>query len=149
MAGGRRGRLRAHGAAGSLGVALRLPATAESVPLARARVVELVDALGLGDEVRDAVALATTEAAANVVTHAYVGSDADDQVVEVEAWPEQGRLRVVVRDYGGGMRPRADSPGLGLGLSLIGAFADEFEVRTGEAEPASTEIVMLFAERPR
>jgi serine phosphatase RsbU (regulator of sigma subunit)/anti-sigma regulatory factor (Ser/Thr protein kinase) len=133
--------------AGSLGVALRLPAVAESVPAARARVVELVEALGLGDELRDAVALATTEAAANVVTHAYVGSGAEDQVLEVDAWPEQGRLRVVVRDYGGGMRPRADSPGLGLGLGLIGTFADEFEVRTTDAEAGSTEIVMLFADR--
>jgi serine phosphatase RsbU (regulator of sigma subunit)/anti-sigma regulatory factor (Ser/Thr protein kinase) len=135
--------------AGSLGVSLRLPATTESVPLARARVVELVEALGLDQEVRDAVALATTEAAANAVTHAYVGSPVEDQVVEIDAWPEQGRLRVVVRDYGGGMRPRADSPGLGLGLSLIGAFADEFEVRTGDAEAGSTEVVMLFADRSR
>jgi anti-sigma regulatory factor (Ser/Thr protein kinase) len=39
-------------------------------------------------------------------------------------------VEVVVNDDGMGMSPRDDSPGLGLGLSLISRLADQTEYRT-------------------
>ncbi|HEX2102068.1 MAG TPA: ATP-binding protein [Solirubrobacteraceae bacterium] len=50
---------------------------------------------------------------------------------------------VVVRDDGIGMSPRGDSPGVGLGLSLIERLADE----TGHRRPsegAGFELWMRF-----
>jgi serine/threonine-protein kinase RsbW len=72
----------------------------------------------------DAIALAVSEAATNVVVHAYrdrrhpgtftLGLDVDD-----------GSLVVDVRDDGLGMAPRHDSPGLGLGLVIIANVTDD------------------------
>jgi anti-sigma regulatory factor (Ser/Thr protein kinase) len=48
--------------------------------------------------------------------------------MRVVACAEPNRLVVVVRDYGCGMSPRLDSPGLGMGLAIIGRLADEVNV---------------------
>jgi anti-sigma regulatory factor (Ser/Thr protein kinase) len=71
----------------------------------------------------DAIALAVSEAATNVVMHAYrdrnqpgaftLGLDLDD-----------GSLMVDVRDEGIGLGPRDDSPGLGFGLPIIANVTD-------------------------
>ena len=89
---------------------------------------------------RFAVALALTEAATNVVVHAYRGGEAGD--VRVVACAEPERLVVVVRDYGCGMRPRHDSPGLGMGLSLIGHLATHFNVEAPDGD--GTRVRMHF-----
>jgi serine/threonine-protein kinase RsbW len=83
--------------------------------------------LGAGDAVRDAVMLAVSEALTNVVVHAYVDRDPGPMIVQ--AWPdEDGHLRVLICDEGRGMVPRTDSPGLGVGLSLMAQTADEVRV---------------------
>ena len=41
------------------------------------------------------------------------------------------------------MKPRVDSPGLGLGLPLIGDLTSDFAVR-GRADGAGTELAMRF-----
>jgi serine/threonine-protein kinase RsbW len=51
-------------------------------------------------------------------------------------------LRVVVVDRGRGILPRADSPGLGLGLPLIATLAESLELGTGDKE--ETEVRMTF-----
>ena len=51
-------------------------------------------------------------------------------------------LRVTVCDEGIGMRPRLDSPGLGLGLSLIARVSDRFELT--EMRPG-VRVCMAFA----
>lgn len=88
----------------------------------------------------DAVALALTEAATNVIVHAYRDGACGD--VRVVACAEPGRLVVVVRDYGCGMRPRHDSPGLGVGLSLIGHLASHFDVEAPDGD--GTRLRMHF-----
>lgn len=88
----------------------------------------------------DAVALALTEAATNVVVHAYRDGECGD--VRVVACAEPERLVVVVRDYGYGMRPRHDSPGLGMGLPLIGHLTSHFNVEAPEGE--GTRLRMHF-----
>jgi serine/threonine-protein kinase RsbW/stage II sporulation protein AB (anti-sigma F factor) len=62
--------------------------------------------------------------------------------MRIVACDRPDRLVVVVRDYGGGMRPRPDSPGLGLGLPLISSMADELQIEA--AEGAGTLLRMHF-----
>jgi len=90
--------------------------------------------------VLDAVRLAVSEAVSNVVVHGYRELPRGAFTLAVET--ESGALRVVVRDSGCGMQPRADSPGAGLGLPLIARIADSFSVT---APPdGGTEICMTF-----
>jgi serine/threonine-protein kinase RsbW len=88
----------------------------------------------------DAVALAVTEAVTNAVLHAYRYEDQGD--VRIVACVEPERLVVVVRDYGCGMGPRHDSPGLGIGLSTIGHLAGEFSIEAPDGE--GTRLRMHF-----
>jgi serine/threonine-protein kinase RsbW/stage II sporulation protein AB (anti-sigma F factor) len=74
----------------------------------------------------DDVALAVTEAATNAVIHAYRDGASGDMRVVACARPDG--LVVVVRDYGCGMQPNPNSPGPGLGLSVIGAVAREMNI---------------------
>ncbi len=52
-------------------------------------------------------------------------------------------LDVSIRDRGVGLSPRVDSPGLGLGLSLMAHETEQFE--TGAAPQGGTEVVLRFA----
>jgi anti-sigma regulatory factor (Ser/Thr protein kinase) len=71
----------------------------------------------------EAVQLGVSEAVTNVVMHAYSDAAAPGPV-EVAAALAAGELWVIVADAGSGLRPRRDSPGLGLGLGLIAQVSD-------------------------
>ena len=77
------------------------------------------------------VALAVSEAITNAVVHAYRDESAGP--VRVVACAEPRRLVVVVRDHGCGMSPNPGSPGLGLGLSVIGRLAAELNIERPDA----------------
>jgi anti-sigma regulatory factor (Ser/Thr protein kinase) len=94
----------------------------------RAAVVDF--AQGLGFEDTGQIALAVSEALTNVVIHAYRDREVGD--VRIVACDEPDRLVVVVRDYGAGMLPRADSPGLGLGLPLISSMTDALQIEAAD-----------------
>jgi serine/threonine-protein kinase RsbW len=72
-----------------------------------------------------------TEAAMNVVVHAY--PEGDPGLLSVEAVTEDDGLTVEVRDYGMGIRPRPDAtrPSLRIGLTLIAALSSSFEISGG------------------
>jgi serine/threonine-protein kinase RsbW/stage II sporulation protein AB (anti-sigma F factor) len=93
---------------------------------------------GLGD-----VDLAVTEAATNVVVHAYRDRAAADGpgVLHLTVRLEDGFLHVSVADDGVGLSPRRDSPGLGFGLGLIAKAADELEI---EQISPGTRLTMRF-----
>jgi anti-sigma regulatory factor (Ser/Thr protein kinase) len=80
-----------------------------------------------------------TEACTNVVIHAYPDSEGP---MEIDAAVDDRRLSITVRDEGRGILPRADSPGLGLGLPLIATLAESLELGKGQDE--STEVRMTF-----
>lgn len=103
---------------------LRLDAVPKSVAEVRARIGDFVERHGLADA-RD-VALAVTEAATNAVLHAYRGEKTGR--MRVVACARRSGLVVVVRDYGCGMAPNPNSPGSGLGLSVIGALVAEMNI---------------------
>ncbi len=132
------------------GLLLRLPALPESVPRARHAVRELCARLGVDPVVASDVELAVTEACSNVVLHAYPASG-EAGGLELLADLREGELEVVVRDQGIGVERRADSPGLGIGLTLIRKVASRMEVR-GPDDRRWTEVAMWFppqGRRPR
>ena len=112
------------------GLKITLPARAENVTLVRHALAGLAESLGMAEEAVADLKTVVTEACMNVVVHAY--PDADGPLV-VEAMQEGGDLEVVVRDFGGGIRPRADveRSSLRLGLSLIAALSSSFEISGG------------------
>jgi anti-sigma regulatory factor (Ser/Thr protein kinase) len=118
---------------------LTLPARAENVAVVRHAFGGLGDALDIDDQVLADVKLAVTEACTNVVVHAYPGGDGP---MEITAAIRDGRLAIAVRDEGRGMLPRADSPGLGLGLPLIATLAETLELGRGADD--KTEVRMTF-----
>jgi anti-sigma regulatory factor (Ser/Thr protein kinase) len=120
---------------------LSLPARAENVAVVRHVLGGIGDALDLDHEVLADIKLAVSEACANVVVHAYAGTGPGFMDLEVST--QDHHLAVVVRDHGRGMTPRADSPGLGVGLPLIASLAETLELTNGA--DGGTEVRMTFA----
>ena len=118
---------------------LTLPARPENVAVARHAIGGFADVLDVPDQTLADVKLAVTEACTNVVVHAYPGGEGP---ITLRATVVDGMLRVVVSDEGRGRIPRADSPGLGLGLPLIATLAESLELGTGDNE--QTEVRMAF-----
>lgn len=122
-------------------VTLTLPARAENIAIVRHAIGALGDALPIDQQTLSDIRLAITEACTNVVVHAY--PERDDGALEVEAMIEGDIVTVVVRDEGSGIHPRADSPGLGLGLPLIASVAEN--VQLGHDQRGHTEVRMGFS----
>lgn len=118
------------------------PATPESVSAIRAALQRFAATCSIPSETVDAVVLAASEAATNVVVHAYRDADKPGQI-EIAAALAADELWVIVTDAGTGLRPRADSPGLGLGLAIIAQIADGVDL----VKPAAggLELRMRFA----
>jgi anti-sigma regulatory factor (Ser/Thr protein kinase) len=108
-------------------VLVRKIADPTAVSLARAALTWFAEREGASETVRAAVALAVTEACANVVLHAYADRDTPGEL-EVRACVAEAVLVVEVADHGRGMVPRIESPGLGLGLPLMAEMSDVFEI---------------------
>jgi serine/threonine-protein kinase RsbW len=124
-------------------VRLELPARPEGVGVVRQALVGVADGLALDGAVLSDAKMAVTEACTNAVVHAY---DDERGRLDVEMFADDHALTVVVRDRGSGIQPRANRTGstaLGLGLPLIAALSDAFEVRGGPG--AGTEVRMTFA----
>jgi serine/threonine-protein kinase RsbW len=121
------------------GFELALPATAENVIVVRQAIAGVAEALGL-DSARVAdLKTVVTEACNNVVLHAYEG---DAGPLHVIAEPGDDQLVVQVTDEGHGFRPRASEGdvSLGLGLPLIAALSDSFEISGGAGQGSRTTI---------
>jgi len=112
----------------------------ESVGALRTALVSFVRGCGLGERTVEAVALAASEAATNVVMHAYSETAGNIEVTAALAGDE---LWVIVTDAGSGLQPHRDSPGLGLGLAIIARVADGVDL----VKPATggLEVRMRFA----
>lgn len=125
---------------------MRGPAVAAEVATVRHAVLDSAKAHGIDRAPRDDIALAVSEACTNVVMHAYRGAAVPGPLA-VEAYRDNGEFVVVVCDEGPGMSPRTDSPGLGLGLGLIGSLTQRLEITSNE--PVGVTITMVFAvEKP-
>jgi len=107
----------------------------------RSEVVCVAAVCGADESTLAKIRLAVSEAATNVVLHAYRHDPgAGDVRVFIEL--AENCLNVGVRDSGIGMSPRADSPGAGLGLSLMANLADRCAINP--APQGGTEVILRF-----
>jgi serine/threonine-protein kinase RsbW len=110
----------------------------------RRRVAGFAALAGMRDGDLAEMQVAVSEALTNVVVHAY-RETADVGDVRIDAEVHADDLVVSVRDYGLGMGPRPDSPGLGLGLAIIDRLSKASATR--RCEDGGTEVRMTFALR--
>ena len=123
-------------------VRMTMPARPEGVAVVRQALAGMADALDFDAAVVADMKMAVSEACTNVVVHAYQD---DVGILEVDIRAEESGLTIVVRDHGAGIQPRParrDVPALGLGLPLIAALSDAFELRGSVGE--GTEVRMTF-----
>ena len=125
------------------------PSLAVTVPAVVGRVREVRQAARHfaeqhGVERPDDVALAIGEACTNVVVHAYVDTDVGE--LRLTGSREGPCVLFMILDDGAGLIPRADSPGLGLGLPVIAQLADEFEISGGNGCGTRVRIGFAVAE---
>jgi serine/threonine-protein kinase RsbW len=103
------------------------PAVASSLSAIRHAVRAYAEMAGAAPAVVAAAVLAVDEAATNAIVHGYNGG-ASDRHVDIGAERNGAWVRFAVGDDGGGLRPRRDSPGVGLGFAVIAQSADELEL---------------------
>jgi len=108
----------------------------------RRHVAAFAAAAGAPAEMAHAVAVAVSETVTNSVIHAYVGGEPGS--VSVRCRGDGQRMTVAVLDEGVGVAARADSPGVGHGLALVGALAETLEVAPRSDGPG-TIVTMSFA----
>jgi serine/threonine-protein kinase RsbW len=128
--------------AGPAAVILSVPAEPESVSLVRQAVTGIADTLGMSPEARDDLRIAVTEAATNVVVHAYPERPG---IMRLEVWPDTDTMVIHVADHGCGIVPRVErvSAGLGLGIQLIAALSEQVSI-TANDDGSGTRVGMTF-----
>ena len=99
------------------------PATAPSLAAIRNDVTDYARAAGLSGEELDNVKLAVSEAATNVVRHAYRERPG---LVHIIASAVDGDLWVFVEDDGVGFNTATENPGMGLGFVVITNVSEQF-----------------------
>ncbi len=125
------------------GLRLTVPARAENLAVIRQALAGLAETMGFEEAAVSDLKTVVTEACMNAVVHAYPGEPGP---LEVSAEPRPQGLEIVVRDRGEGFQPRPadpDAPGLRLGLPLIAALSDGFEIRGARGK--GTEVRMLLS----
>jgi serine/threonine-protein kinase RsbW len=116
------------------------PADAGAPGVARRAVKDFLNARGADPGALSDVLLAVSEVVTNCVVHAYRGKPGGK--VDLEARHQGDRLVLSVADEGGGMSPRHDSPGLGLGLPLVGRVAHRVDITSQTG--GGTRVSMCF-----
>ena len=123
-------------------VVLSVPAEPELLSLVRQAVTAVAELVGMSSEGQDDLRIAVTEAATNVVVHAYPDRAG---TMCIELWPSGNALVVHVTDHGTGLVASMEhvSPGLGLGLHLIAALTDDMFI-VSPADGSGTHVGMTF-----
>jgi serine/threonine-protein kinase RsbW len=130
-----------------VGLSVSYPAVGPAVTEARSQVTRWLRAAGEDELMISDVALAVTEACTNVVVHAYrergTAGSRDLPRFRVIGELDRGALELTVSDEGCGMKPRLDSPGLGLGVPLVAGLTDRVVVGA-QPNGSGTVVVMSF-----
>jgi serine/threonine-protein kinase RsbW len=87
----------------------------------------------------DDIALAVTEAVANIVRHAYPGTEPG--LIHLDAHREAGALVFSIRDDGTGPNPPSPNPGLGAGLPILAEVSDHTTIKSTSA---GTHLTLRF-----
>lgn len=123
-----------------LKIVLFLPRDAASVPLSRQVLTNCLETLGVTRDTRNDIALALSEACANVIQHAGPGDE-----YEVEASVHNGRCIIEVINTGTAALTTPDSEPApltaehGRGLQIIDAVADNLQL-TGNGRGGTTTV---------
>ena len=123
-----------------------LPALPTSVARIRSELIESLTWHDLAADRHADIALVVSEAAENAVLHAYL--DTSPGPLYVAATLGGDCLTVWVSDFGRGMLPRSDSPGLGLGTLLMCRLCDALQI-SSDADAAGTCVTATFAPMAR
>jgi len=118
-----------------------VPATPGSVALVRNELDPALERAEVEPERRYDIALVMAEAANNAVMHAYAPLAPGLLFVDVAL--TAGNLLLRVCDCGRGMRARVDSPGLGLGLALMGRLCDGLQIAPNRSVPGTCVSAMF------
>jgi serine/threonine-protein kinase RsbW len=102
------------------------PADRTAPSIARHAISEFLYGNGADPRALADVLLALSEVVTNSVGHGYRNQDGGEVAIEAKQWAD--RLLLSVTDRGGGMAPRHDSPGLGLGLPMVGRIAQRVDI---------------------
>jgi anti-sigma regulatory factor (Ser/Thr protein kinase) len=108
-------------------VRLRVPATPNSLPLVRHTLRRWLSQAGSTPEDIYDISVATAEACANSIEHAYQAADAR---LEIEVMLRDGQIFVTVRDWGRWREPRGKHRG--RGLILMKGLMDTVQVAHNE-----------------
>ena len=115
-----------------------MPGTPQAVRMLRREMSGIAADYGMDADGIANVRLAVTEAATNAVMHAYADAPGD---LTVTAVMQDRELKIVIGDTGPGLVERPNSPGLGVGLSVIATVAERLRIIS---DPGGTEIHMAF-----
>ena len=119
-------------------VCLEIPPKPQFVSLCRLALTAICREHRFTDDDIADLKLAITEACSNSIRHAYEESGVDASKVYVTYEMHQDRLVVEIRDHGRGFEYEGantdELPEGGLGISIIRAVCDEFEVLAPDAE---------------
>ncbi|UOZ03335.1 ATP-binding protein [Amycolatopsis sp. WQ 127309] len=115
-----------------------VPADPGRLVLLREQLADWVLRAGLSEEIRERVLLATYEAMANVVVHAYREATGP---LDLHATSRNGLITVSVTDYGRWQPVARPTPLHGRGLPLIRRLTSEASIDT---TAAGTTVTMTF-----
>ena len=118
---------------------VRLDAVPVSVAQARRLTREWSEQSGATSTQLENIALAITEAVANVVRHAYPLSEPG--LIHLDAHTEPGALVFSIRDDGIGANQPSENAGLGVGLPIIIEVADDAMIKPTSA---GTQLTLRF-----
>jgi anti-sigma regulatory factor (Ser/Thr protein kinase) len=121
------------------------PAVPDAVPAARSAVTAFAADVGASSELLEDVRLAASEALTNAVVHAYRGAH-EPGSIGVTAALAMDELWIIISDSGCGLRPRNDSPGLGLGMALMMQVSGDIDVI--DRSDGGTQVTLRFALEP-
>jgi anti-sigma regulatory factor (Ser/Thr protein kinase) len=127
------------------GLKLTVGARPENLAVVRQALAGFAEALGFDEDAIASLKTIATEGCMNAIVHAY--PDGESGPIEVTAYPVDDGLEVVVRDHGAGFQPRPadpDEPSMRIGLPLIAALSDGFEIRGGPGEGTELRMRLSF-----
>jgi anti-sigma regulatory factor (Ser/Thr protein kinase) len=122
----------------------RWPAEPASAAAARHHVMDYLREHATLDPTLNDAGLVTSELVTNVVQHAYVDQDLGEVRVGLDFTARH--LQLTVEDDGGGLMPRPDSPGLGLGLPIMATVSEDVRTRTSPGQ--GTRVAVSFRRDP-
>jgi serine/threonine-protein kinase RsbW len=130
------------------GLHIALPAQPRNVSVVRQAVAGHAEKLGIEESRIADLKTVVSEACANVVLHAYEDRG-EPGLLEVELAPGEEELSVVIRDFGGGLRPRVSNnprPSLRMGLTLIGGLSSRFQLISTRGQGTEIRIQLPLSE---